>query len=277
MIDRILPQVSSFAGDIDNLIILIGVITMAWFFAAQAIFFGFIFKFRAKPGVKAQHIDGYNPQHKRWITYPHNAVLVCDVLILVFAVRVWNHVKIDLPEHADETVKVIGQRWAWSFQHAGADGKLDTPDDVFTADEMHVKKGDNVVFIGTSRDVLHSFSVPVFRLKQDVIPGREGTGWFKAEKAGAYDIQCTEICGIGHGVMYGRIIVHEAADYDAWLASAPKGEAIAGAAPLQPKAIDLYAPATTAKAAEGAEATKPAEAAPGDAKPAEAKPAEATH
>jgi cytochrome c oxidase subunit 2 len=280
MIERFLPQVSSFAGDIDFLIGFVAVVTMGWFFAAQAIFFGFILKFRAKPGVKAQHIDGYNPKHKRWITYPHNAVLVFDVFILVFAVRVWNHVKIDLPEHADETVKVIGQRWAWSFQHAGADGKLDTPDDVFTAEELHVKKGDNVVFIGTSRDVLHSFSVPVFRLKQDVIPGREGTGWFKAEKAGTYDIQCTEICGIGHGVMYGRVIVHEAADFDAWLASAPKGEAIAGATPLQPTAIDLYAPSATAKSAEAAEPAKAAEAAltaaaPAEAKPAEAKPAEA--
>jgi cytochrome c oxidase subunit 2 len=254
MIERILPQVSSFAGQIDSLIGLVAVITLLWFFAAQAVFFGFIFKFRAKPGVKALHIDGYDPKHKRWITYPHNAVLVFDVIILVFAVRVWNHVKIDLPEKPDEVVKVIGQRWAWSFQHGGVDGKLDTNDDIFTAEEMHVKQGDNVVFVGTSRDVLHSFSVPVFRLKQDVIPGREGLGWFKAEKAGTFDIQCTEICGIGHGVMYGRIIVHTPAEYDAWLASAPKGEAIAGATPLQPKAIDLYAAPAPSKPAEAGSA-----------------------
>jgi cytochrome c oxidase subunit 2 len=249
MIESNLPQVSSFAGDIDWLIGLVAVITMAWFFAAQAIFFGFIFKFRAKPGVKAMHIDGYDPKHKRWITYPHNAVLVFDVIILVFAVKVWNAVKIDLPSNVDDTVKVVAQRWAWSFQHSGTDGKLDTPDDVFTGDVLHVKKGENVIFIGTSRDVLHSFSVPVFRLKQDMIPGREITGWFRAEKAGTYDIQCTEICGIGHGVMGGRIVVHEPAEYDAWLASSPKGQAIAGNAPVVPKAIDLYAPSTPAPAA----------------------------
>jgi cytochrome c oxidase subunit 2 len=250
MIERILPQVSSFAGDIDFLIGLIAVITLVWFFAAQAIFLGFIFKFRAKPGVKAIHMDGYDPKHKRWITYPHNAVLVFDVLILVFAVRVWNHVKLDLPEKVDDTVKVVAQRWAWSFQHAGVDGKLDTPDDIFTADELHVKQGANVVFVATSRDVLHSFSVPVFRLKQDVIPGREGTGWFRAEKSGTYDIQCTEICGIGHGVMGGRVSVHPADEYAAWLAAAPKGEAIAGNVPVVPKAIDLYAPSQPVKPAE---------------------------
>jgi cytochrome c oxidase subunit 2 len=71
-----------------------------------------------------------------------------------------------------------------------------------------VKVGDVVRFEGTSKDVLHSFSVPAFRLKQDVIPGRWNSGWFKAEKPGTYDIQCTEICGIGHGVMFGRIVVH---------------------------------------------------------------------
>ena len=60
-----LPQASSYAGDIDFLIGLVGVIVMAWFFAAQALFFGFVVKFREKPGVKAQHIDGHNPLHKR--------------------------------------------------------------------------------------------------------------------------------------------------------------------------------------------------------------------
>jgi cytochrome c oxidase subunit 2 len=218
VIESLIPQVSSYAGDIDFLIMLIGVITMAWFFLAQGVFFYFIFKFKEKPGQKAMHIDGYNPQHKRWITYPHNAVLVFDVIILVFAVRVWNHVKIEQPEPND-TVKVIGQRWAWTFQHAGADKKLDTPDDIKTADELHVKVGDVVRFEGTSKDVLHSFSVPAFRLKQDVIPGRWNSGWFKAEKPGTYDIQCTEICGIGHGVMFARIVVDSAEDHAKWLAA----------------------------------------------------------
>jgi len=219
------PAASSFAGDIDNLILLVGIIVMGWFFAALGLFFYFIVKYREKPGQKAMHIDGYKPEHKRWITYPHNAVLVFDVVILVFAVRVWNHVKIEQPEPTD-TVKVIGQRWAWTFQHAGADKKLDTPDDIKTADELHVKVGDIVRFEGTSKDVLHSFSVPAFRLKQDMIPGRWNSGWFKPEIPGVYDIQCTEICGIGHGVMFARIVVHPEqkgaegpASYSEWLAS----------------------------------------------------------
>lgn len=212
------PAVSSYAGDIDNLILIIGIIVMAWFFAALGLFLYFVVKFREKPGQKAMHIDGYNPQHKRWITYPHNAVLVFDVIVLVLAVRVWNHVKIEQPEPND-TVKVIGQRWAWTFQHAGTDGKLDTPDDIKTADELHVKVGDVVRFEGTSKDVLHSFSVPAFRLKQDMIPGRWNSGWFKADKTGTYDIQCTEICGIGHGVMFARVVIESAEDHARWVAA----------------------------------------------------------
>jgi cytochrome c oxidase subunit 2 len=68
-----------------------------------------------------------------------------------------------------------------------------------------------------SRDVLHSFSVPVFRLKQDLIPGRVTTGWFKAERPGTFDIQCTEICGIGHGMMAAQIVVETPEEHAAFL------------------------------------------------------------
>jgi cytochrome c oxidase subunit 2 len=249
MIESIIPQASSFAGDIDFLIGLIAVIVLLWFFAAQGLFFYFILKFRAKPGVRAVDMDGYNPEHKKWVTWPHNLVLVCDVIILIFAVRVWNHVKLDLPTNAQgetkaPTLRIIGQRWAWSFQYAGADGTLDTSDDLYTGEDLYVKQGEEIVFIGTSRDVLHSFSVPAFRLKQDVIPGRDGLGWFKAERAGTYDIQCTEICGIGHGVMFARIHVLEPAAYDAWAAAAPKGQAAStsASAAATPSAAPMLAP-----------------------------------
>ena len=210
---------STYAGDIDNLIVVVAIIVMAWFFAALGLFLYFVVRFRAKPGQKAMYIDGYNPLHKRWITYPHNAVLLFDVIILVLAVRVWNHVKIDMPEKPDMTVEVVAQRWAWTFTHPGTDGQPGTKDDIKTADELHVKLGDTVRWNGTSRDVLHSFSVPAFRMKQDVIPGRINSGWFKTKEAGTFDIQCTEICGIGHGVMRARIVVDTPEQHAAWIAA----------------------------------------------------------
>jgi len=146
------------------------------------------------------------------------AVLAFDVIILIFAVKVWYTVKQDLPP-AQETVRVIAQQWAWSFVHPGPDQKLDTADDIKTVDDLHVKVDTLYHFKLESRDVLHSFSVPAFRLKQDAIPGRVITGWFQATKTGTFDIQCAEICGIGHALMPARIVIETQPQHTAWMAS----------------------------------------------------------
>jgi cytochrome c oxidase subunit 2 len=218
MIDRYIDQVSTYAADIDNLVLLVGVLVGFWFILVEVVFFGLIVAFRERPGVKAQYITGEEKHEKRWVGIPHELVLVCDVVIIIAAVRVWVTVKQNQPP-AQETVRVIGQQWAWSFVHPGPDGKLDTADDIKTVDELHIKVNTTYHFKLESRDVLHSFSVPVFRLKQDAIPGRVITGWFKATKLGVHDIQCAEICGIGHGLMPARIVIQSKADYDAWASS----------------------------------------------------------
>src|SRR3954471_22140768 len=179
MIERYIEQVSTYAADIDNLITMIAVIVGFWFVLVEVVFFGLIVAFREKPGVKAQYITGEEKHQKRWIGIPHELVLLCDIAIIIGAVRVWVEVKQTQPP-AQETVRIIAQQWAWSFVHPGPDGKLDTADDIKTVDELHVKVNTNYHFKLEARDVLHSFSVPVFRLKQDAIPGRVITGWFNA-------------------------------------------------------------------------------------------------
>jgi len=218
MIERYIEQASTYAADIDGLVLLVGLLVGFWFVLVEVVFFGLIVAYRKRPGVKAQYISGEEKREKRWIALPHELVLVCDVVIIIAAVRVWVDVKQTLPP-AQDTVRVIAQQWAWSFVHAGPDRKLDTPDDIKTVDEMHVKVGTTYHFKLEARDVLHSFSVPVFRLKQDAIPGRVITGWFKATRTGVHDIQCTEICGIGHALMPGRIYIQSDSDYASWMAS----------------------------------------------------------
>jgi cytochrome c oxidase subunit II len=215
MIDQYVESASTYAGDIDGVILWILAIVGFWFLLAQAVFFGLIFKFMAKPGVKAQYISGEKAHEKRWVAMPHYATLVFDVIIVVMAVKVWHEVKINLPQ-ADSTVRVIAQQWAWTFVHPGPDNVLDTPDDISVVDELHVELGKTYHFELTSRDVLHSFSVPVFRLKQDAIPGRIIKGWFKATQTGQFDIQCTEICGIGHGIMPARIVIESDSQHRLW-------------------------------------------------------------
>ena len=217
MIERYVEAVSTYASDIDSLILLIGVLVGFWLILCEAIFFGFIWRYRKKEGKRADYITGEEKELKRWITFPHLLVLVCDVFIIIGAVNVWVNVKQTLPA-PDQTVRVIAQQWAWSFVHPGPDGRLDTADDIATVEELHIQKDTVYHYVLSATDVIHSFSVPVFRLKQDAIPGREITGWFEATKTGTYDIQCAEICGIGHGLMAGRIVIETPEQHTAWMA-----------------------------------------------------------
>jgi cytochrome c oxidase subunit 2 len=188
-------------------------------------FFFLLWRFRYREGVPAQYITGKEKHLKRWIDYPHVAIMVMDIAIIVAAVNVWYNVKQVLPEEADsERVRVVAQQWAWSFQHAGRDGVLGNEDDIYTVDELHVLKDKNYIYELEARDVMHSFSVPVWRLKQDAVPGRIITGWWNATMAGEFDLQCAEMCGIGHGIMGAKVYVHTAEEYEAWLAlaEAPK-------------------------------------------------------
>jgi cytochrome c oxidase subunit 2 len=218
MIEHLVPVASSFGADIDSVFDLIFILVGFWFVLTQGVFLWLIVRFRARDGVRAQYITGELKSEKRWISIPHMLVLVCDVFIIVGAVRVWFDVKQNLPP-AQETVRVVAQQWAWSFDHPGPDGQLDTADDIRLVDELHVEEGKVYHAKLVSRDVLHSFSVPVFRLKQDVIPGRVITSWFKATKSGTYDIQCVEICGVGHALMPARIVIETPEQHAAWLAS----------------------------------------------------------
>ncbi len=224
IINKLVPAASSYAEDIDFVWEMIFWLTNAWALACFAVFFYFIFRYRQKDGVKAEYVSGEEKHQKKWISIPHGLVLVCDVFIIIFAVQVWYDVKQDLPT-PDVEIKVMAQQWAWTFVHPGPDNKLDTADDIKTTDELHVEVDKTYVFHMESRDVMHDFSVPIFRLKQDALPGRIITGWFKPIKANPvvdgkvqpYDIQCAEMCGIGHGIMNARIYVETAEQHMAWM------------------------------------------------------------
>jgi len=224
MIENWVPAVSSFAGDIDFVFDLIfWIVIVFWFVLVEAVFVWLIVRFRKRDGVRAQYITGELKSEKNWVHYPHLLVLACDVVILAAAIRVWYNVKQHVPP-IDETVRIVGQQWAWSFVHPGADGRLDTQDDIKTVDDLHLEVGKTYAFKLESRDVLHSFSIPVFRLKQDAIPGRVVTGWFKPIATGSHDIQCAEICGIGHALMPGRVLIETPEAHAAWIVShSPSG------------------------------------------------------
>lgn len=110
---------------------------------------------------------------------------------------------------ADLVVNVTGLQYAWLFNY---------PDSGVMAGELHVPLGKAVQLNLSAQDVIHSFWVPQFRLKQDAIPGQPTELRFVATKIGTYPVVCTELCGSYHGNMRTQLIVHSPADYDAWLA-----------------------------------------------------------
>ena len=220
MIERYVEAASTYASEIDDLVLLITVLVGFWFVVCELVFFWMIFRFRAVKGRRTEYVTGEEKELKRWISIPHALVLVCDVFIIIGAVQVWYNVKQVLPP-ADETVRVISQQWAWTFVHPGPDRELNTADDITTIDELHIKTNTLYHYKLEARDVVHSFSVPVFRLKQDAVPGRIITGWFEATKTGSFDIQCAEICGIGHGLMGARIFIETPEQHAAWMEGQP--------------------------------------------------------
>jgi cytochrome c oxidase subunit 2 len=212
-----LPALSTFATPIDDVIGWVTVLVGFWFIVTEVVLLYFIVKYRKQNSPKAAYITGEEPELFRWISRPHAAVLVFDVFIVVIGVKVWLNVKQELPPEPVPHVRVIGQQWAWSFVHPGLDGQLDTADDIKTVDDLHIQTNQQYVWELEAKDVLHSFSVPAMRLKQDAVPGRVIKGWMDANAAGVYEIQCAEICGIGHGLMPGKLHVEDAAQHTAWM------------------------------------------------------------
>ena len=111
----------------------------------------------------------------------------------------------------------VGKQWMWKFQH---------PDGHREINSLHVPTGQPIRLKLTSEDVIHSFYAPVFRLKQDAIPGRYTEVWFEATKPGTYHLFCAEYCGAEHSKMIGSIVVMEPREYESWLAGGPAGKSV---------------------------------------------------
>jgi cytochrome c oxidase subunit 2 len=119
-------------------------------------------------------------------------------------------------------VYVVGRQWMWKVQHLEGRREIN---------ELHVPVGRPVKLTITSEDVIHSFYIPAFRIKQDAVPGRYTEEWFQATRVGTYHLFCAEYCGTEHSHMIGRIVVMDPADYQAWLAGGPVAGAAGASAP----------------------------------------------
>jgi cytochrome c oxidase subunit 2 len=210
-----LPEVvSSFGPDIDRLFYLILWMVTFFFVLTELVLVYAVFRYAKKQSSKCEYTHGNHRLELIWTGIPAALLLV----IAFSQMGTWAQVK--FRGHFPES-KPLAQVWAsqfdWRFQYPGPDGEFGTMDDLENAFEFVVPVGEKVVLNLHSRDVLHSFSVLEFRLKQDAVPGLTIPMWFEALEVGEYDLICMELCGWGHYKMAGRVRVVSREDYDDWL------------------------------------------------------------
>ncbi|MBI2082131.1 MAG: cytochrome c oxidase subunit II [Deltaproteobacteria bacterium] len=212
-----LPEdISTYGHGIDHTIRVIYYIVGAWFVLTEAVLFYFIIRYRKRKTTTATYQPGTTFKALAWILLPAALILVFDLGIDLVQGPVWNEIKIYLPT-ADQTVRIKGRQFVWEITHPGADGKLETPDDIQILNQLVVPVHKKIQFELQSEDVLHSLWIPNLRLKQDAVPGRTIKGWFEATKEGIYPLACAELCGSGHGTMKGQLQVLNETDYQNWL------------------------------------------------------------
>src|SRR6266403_1536204 len=210
MLDWWLPEnVSTYGRDIDWLFHLIYAITGVTFILVTVALVAFLIMYRDRPGRWARYTHGNTTLEIVWTIVPALILVVLTAL----SAPAWSRIKMSQPP-SDFVVEVTAKQFNWQVKHPSSDK----------------------VFL----DVIHSFFVPQFRIKQDAVPGRTIRAWFEVTKPGRYEWPCAELCGFGHSGMRGWIYVHSPDDYKKWAAE------------------NLGAAATPAE-------TKPETAKPGDA------------
>ena len=205
------PQASSFAVDIDTLHYVVITATMLGATLVFALALYYLLRYRRRrPGELTAHVQTALPLEMFIIGG-------LQLLFLVFwAVGAAQYQHLMNPPADAMPIYVTAKQWMWKFAY---------PDGRSSLDVLTVPVGRPVKLIMTSRDVIHSFYVPAFRVKHDVVPGRYYVAWFRAEKPGTYDLDCAEYCGIDHSRMLGKVQVLGAEDYQRWLEAARPGEA----------------------------------------------------
>ena len=184
---------------------------------------------------------------------PDLIVMALEIVLIVFyALPGWSLIKIQMPDEKDAVViHVVGEQFGWDIHYPGADGKFgrrkpelvhfnnplgldrtdpDAADDIVVGNELHMPLGKKVLIKLTSKDVIHDFFVPEFRIKQDAMPGMEIPVWIEPNRVGKYELACAQLCGFGHSLMRADVYVDTPEDYAKWLAS----RAAASPAPAKP-------------------------------------------
>ena len=206
-------QASTFAPHVDALYAYLVLITVFFSVLITALIIFFAVKYRRRSyGELPRPIAGSMVLELSWTIIP----LLISMTIFVWGASTFFKAY-RAPQQAME-VYVVGKQWMWKFQHQTGQREIN---------ELHVPVGARVKLTMTTEDVIHSFYVPAFRIKQDVVPGRYQQIWFEATKPGKYYLFCAEYCGTNHSGMGGHVYVMEPTAYQQWLAGGTGAESAA--------------------------------------------------
>ena len=195
-------RASTGAGNVDALYIFLLLLSGFMCLAIFVMIVVFALRYRRQPGRAAEQIEGSTALEITWSVVP------LGIFMVIFAWGAFIFFQERTPPQDASEVYVVAKQWMWKLEHVEGQREIN---------ELHVPVGRDVKLIMTSQDVIHSFYVPAFRIKQDVLPGRYTTAWFRATKPGVYHLFCAEYCGSQHSGMIGQVMVMEPAQYQAWL------------------------------------------------------------
>jgi cytochrome c oxidase subunit 2 len=226
---------STHAAEIDYMIVLVHWLMLLLFVGWGAFFIYTLIRFRRGANPRAN----YHGVKSHVSSYVEVGVAVIEVVLLVFfAIPAWSARVSALPaENESLVVRVVGEQFAWNVHYPGRDGRFgrtdirlvtpenpigldradaDAKDDIATINQFNMPVDRPIIVHLSTKDVIHSFSLPQMRVKQDAIPGVSIPVWFQATQTGDWEINCSQLCGLGHYRMRGFYSVKSAADYDAW-------------------------------------------------------------
>jgi cytochrome c oxidase subunit II len=172
----------------------------------------FSVRYRREKNPVATQIEGSTLLEATWTIIPLAIFLVTFVWGALLYFRIY-----DPPTNA-MNIYIVGKQWMWKAEHPGGQHEINA---------LHVPTGKPIQLTMISQDVFHSFSIPDFRIKREVIPGRYSTVWFEATQVGTYHLFCTQYCGTQHSGMIGEVTVMTPGDYKKWLEQSNSGQSLA--------------------------------------------------
>jgi cytochrome c oxidase subunit 2 len=172
----------------------------------------FSIMFRKEKNPQATHIEGSTLLEATWTIIPLALFMVCFVWGALLYFRIYN------PPTNAMNIYIVGKQWMWKAEHPGGQHEINA---------LHIPVDRDVQLTMISQDVFHSFSIPAFRVKREVIPGRYSTVWFRPTQAGTYHLFCTQYCGTLHSSMIGEIVVMQPDDYQKWVTGSTSGQSLA--------------------------------------------------